>query len=69
MAKSWDKKIIVFTKIGKKLKGKIFAYDSFFNLILKRKSILKNDLQILTKKKQKNLVFIRGEHIIFIKFK
>ncbi|ABW98305.1 snrpD2 (nucleomorph) [Hemiselmis andersenii] len=69
LAKFWDKKIIVITKIGKKLKGRIFAYDSYFNLILKSETILKKNHPIITKKKQKNLIFIRGEQIVLIKFR
>jgi len=68
LKKSIDKKIIILTKTNKKIKGKLFSFDSFFNLVLKIDHHQKFESQLILRKKKETFFFIRGDQVILLKF-
>jgi len=68
LKKSINRKIVIWTKVNTKIKGKIFAFDSFLNLVIKKQHNFKNDRFQSNEKNMENLVFLRGEHIVYLKF-
>lgn len=66
LKKSINKKIIVYTKTNEKIRGNLFAFDSFFNLILIGDVHSKTKYISFTKKRK--IIFIEGDQIIYVKF-
>jgi small nuclear ribonucleoprotein (snRNP)-like protein len=56
------KKILICLESEEKIKGKLIAFDSFLNLILKTKFFSQK------KVKREKFIFIRGEKIVYLKF-
>jgi small nuclear ribonucleoprotein (snRNP)-like protein len=63
------KTIFICFNLNQEIKGKLFAFDKFFNLILKKKVFCRNYSIFKKKEKKEKKIFIRGEKIVYLKFK
>jgi small nuclear ribonucleoprotein (snRNP)-like protein len=63
------KTIFICFDLNQEIKGKLFSFDKYFNLILKKKIFCRKYSIFKKKKKKEKKIFIRGEKIVYIKFK